>query len=76
MKYVYTGDKKININGMQYRKGDVVELDGTERVDWKRFVKYKEPKPEIKKKKVKKEVDDNGESLASKGDYDKIGYSG
>ncbi len=70
MKYKYVGDKKITIKGIQYRKGDVVELDGDEKVDWKRFAPVpegKETKLKVveKKSKTKKEVDLNGDGMAS-----------
>jgi len=66
MKYKYVGHRKINIHGKTLWHGDIVELDERDdRVEWEYFRPVKEEKP--KKSKNKKEVDDYGENLESKG---------
>jgi hypothetical protein len=64
MKFIYTGQYKVNINGMQYHKGDIVELTGKENVEWCLFKLIKETPKEFLKN-IKKEGK-YGKNLESK----------
>lgn len=65
-KYKYNGRKKFWIDGKQRHSGEIVELEGNEKIPWNLFIEIKstaEPKPFIEpmtteklEKKKKKEV--------------------
>jgi len=61
MLYKYVGDRKLTYKGRQYNKGDLIELDGFDRMrpEWFEEVKEEKPVEEVPEttKRKKKEVE-------------------